>query len=241
MSRASARSGETISQCTVTPCQPESPPRRPRSLSRNRSERQPRGPRSPSPLPLQSPVEVPSTIERPPSPPSKPPSLFSSESQTRSGIPRSKRQPLHPTGNIVQAAVASIPKTSSIEPLTIKKKTSVRASDTDATPVPTRRASRQSRLASSNSTSLANSSGKTKTSLPTRAEPMPVPSAQPSLNSSLAPIRSIDEGLIRLSQTTKRDVRFLRSSYIIFAHCHSDRVFIQDYKANQARNSGSAA
>ncbi|KAJ7904679.1 hypothetical protein B0H14DRAFT_3079502 [Mycena olivaceomarginata] len=97
-----------------------SPPRQIRSLSRNSSERRPLGPRSPSPAsshPASSPEEMPQKLQR--SAPARP-----------TGIPRSKRQPFFPAGNIdatPKAPITTAPTPTGVEPLSIKKKTSVRA------------------------------------------------------------------------------------------------------------------
>ncbi|TFK43736.1 hypothetical protein BDQ12DRAFT_752507 [Crucibulum laeve] len=116
----------------------ESPSRPSRSLSRNSGEHRLFGPRSPSPLPSKSPRALPalpsmdddlseesfSQLERPVTPIRSQPHL--------TAIPRSIRQPLFPTGNTdttpKPTASSSTIAPSTIEPLSIKKKTSLRDS-----------------------------------------------------------------------------------------------------------------
>ncbi|KAF7301817.1 DH domain-containing protein [Mycena indigotica] len=104
----------------------DSPPRQGRSHS---IERRPLGPRSPSPLPPVNPPELRSmdqdlAIENTGK-------LQRSAPVRATGIPRSKRQPLFPAGNI-DATPKPLGGTGSagfIEPLSIKKKTSVHSSE----------------------------------------------------------------------------------------------------------------
>lgn len=131
----------------------ESPPRHSRSMSQHSNERRPLGPRSPSPLPPpKSPqmrtavlpsmddelaLETPLRQPRAPATPSR-------RHDPHTGIPRSKRQPLFPTGNTEitpRPAVNSISGATSntVEPLSIKKKTSVRSSSTSGSPTSPRK------------------------------------------------------------------------------------------------------
>ncbi|KAJ7507977.1 hypothetical protein B0H11DRAFT_1969560 [Mycena galericulata] len=118
-----------------------SPPRQSRSLSQPSSERRPLGPRSPSPLPpTKSPRMEASTTDLPSMDDDL--ALENAARLQRSvpiratGIPRSKRQPFFPGGNIdatPKPVVTNPPPPSGVEPLSIKKKTSVRASEVPAT------------------------------------------------------------------------------------------------------------
>lgn len=128
----------------TTPMRPVTPDsaRRTRSLSRNSSERRPMGPRTPSPLPpSRSPhvfpsTEIPSgdadddfilepTLVNTPQPPVTP---------TRTPLPRSRRQPFDPTGNLDSTPKAEAPMFQGIvEPLSIVKKTSLRTGNTSPT------------------------------------------------------------------------------------------------------------
>ena len=156
MSRAS---GETSTHRSTTP-RPESPVKRmdsppstSRPLSVHGSERRPTGPRSPSPLPLKSPqlqyphIELPSmeeelALETLTSNHRHAPASSLPQADHLSEIKRSSRQPLFPTGNMESTPKpinnASVPVATPIEPLSIKKKTSLRTSAipvTSPTPV----------------------------------------------------------------------------------------------------------
>ncbi|KAJ4478292.1 hypothetical protein J3R30DRAFT_2885247 [Lentinula aciculospora] len=200
VSRASTARDST-SQCTIT-----DDPRSPRSLSRHSSDRRPMGPRSPSPLP-------PSRSPRPPSPPL--PELPSMDIElaaemtdivqptpTKSGIPRSKRQIFHPMNNIDSTPKpytnGMIRASSSVEPLSIKKKTSVRnAPDLTDTPVSSRK---------SGHNSLSRTPARTVTSSPRRVSPQIRLGkvAGPSVSS---PHISNDlDKIVSLARTTKEDV-----------------------------------
>ena len=121
---------------STTP-RPESPTKHTRSSSHTSTERRLMGPRNPSPLPPKSPVpyqaELPSmdddlaleTINRMIDP--------ALHTPTPSAIPRSKRQPFYSTSNTEATPKAtdvfsSGPAATPIEPLSIKKKTSLRTS-----------------------------------------------------------------------------------------------------------------
>lgn len=199
-SRASTARDST-SQCTIT-----EDPRSPRSLSRHSSDRRPMGPRSPSPLP-------PPRSPRPTSPPL--PEIPSIDDElaaeisdivqptpTKSGIPRSKRQIFHPVNNI-----DSTPKphtngmaraSSSVEPLSIKKKTSVRnAIDLTDTPVTGRKSGRNS---------LSRTPARSVTSSPRRVSPQIRLGkvAGPSISSPHM-VHDLDK-IVSLARTTKEDV-----------------------------------
>lgn len=139
---ASRISGEMVTRSTTPrPISPtalvDSPPRQSRPLSHNPSERRLIGPRSPSPLPPQNPeshvlpsmdddFELESNRQPPPS------SVSARHSNPVSNIPRSKRQPFFPTANTdtpkPSTSNSLISNPTPIEPLSIKKKGSVRAS-----------------------------------------------------------------------------------------------------------------
>jgi hypothetical protein len=129
----------------------DSPPRHSRS---NSHERRPLGPRTPSPLPpSKSPILFPiqlsvenspvddSPLDATPSP-SRPSTVPSRHQGTPSAIPRSKRQPFFPQGNSdsTPKSAGGLPPAApnTIEPLSIKKKSSVRVSN-GGSPMPTRR------------------------------------------------------------------------------------------------------
>jgi hypothetical protein len=118
-----------------------SPPRQSRSLSQHSSERRPLGPRSPSPLPPAKSLHAEASTPELPSMDDD----LALENAVRiqrsapvraTGIPRSKRQPFFPAGNIdatPKPPVTSAPTPSGVEPLSIKKKTSVRATEPSST------------------------------------------------------------------------------------------------------------
>ena len=130
-------------------------PESPTKLARAGTERRLMGPRNPSPLPPKSPVppqvELPSmdndlaleAINR----------LSNStlHASLPSDIPRNKRQPSCPTDNTEATpkptnVVNSVPTATPIEPLSIKKKTSLRNSAVLASPTPRRNYVRNSPL-----------------------------------------------------------------------------------------------
>lgn len=128
----------------------DSPPRHSRSVSQHSHERRPLGPRTPSPLPpskspvqlpiqlpgRQSPVDDDSPREAIPSP-SRPSTVPSKHQGTPTAIPRSKRQPFFlPSNNESTPKTAgALPPTTpnTIEPLSIKKKSSVRVTNGGST------------------------------------------------------------------------------------------------------------
>ncbi|KAF8897687.1 hypothetical protein BD779DRAFT_1608223 [Infundibulicybe gibba] len=138
----SRASRETYRSITPQP-RPDSP------LSRHSMERRPMGPRCPSPIPPpKSPQLRPTTsllpylddtpdeeLITPPRPSAMPP-----RQGIPTAIPRSKRQPLFPTNNTdhTPKPTSSVPQTpGAVEPLSIKKKTSVRT--TVGSPTPARK------------------------------------------------------------------------------------------------------
>ena len=154
----SRTSGEiSVRSTTPRPTSPrgleDSPPRQSRALP-NPFERRPTGPRSPSPLPPSQSSEfhlphrvLPSTDDDFESEFNRhlsPLSRSDLESKPVSNIPRSKRQPFFPTGN-TDTPKPSIsngltPAPTPIEPLSIKKKGSIRPSAiSTGSPTPARR------------------------------------------------------------------------------------------------------
>ncbi|KAF9464393.1 hypothetical protein BDZ94DRAFT_1161981 [Collybia nuda] len=133
----------------------DSPTRASRSISLHSQERRPLGPRSPSPLPppkspsINPPTDLPTldvgTIREPLPGPPRPSSVPSRYQGLPTAIPRSKRQPFYPTGNteITPKALATTVTTTpnTIEPLSIKKKASVRSSNItySGSPTPARK------------------------------------------------------------------------------------------------------
>jgi hypothetical protein len=149
----SQRSNTSRTTSSSNTQRPPSPPSRPQSRATSvtsdgrhsrstslHSERRPLGPRSPSPLPSKTPTMIPDLalpaadlelaldsaiidITNIPVTPTR--------KSSASSIPRSKRQPFEPTGN-TDATPKAVAPTSGIprpvEPLAIKKKTSVRSS-----------------------------------------------------------------------------------------------------------------
>ncbi|KAH7914399.1 hypothetical protein BJ138DRAFT_1143943 [Hygrophoropsis aurantiaca] len=139
------------SQRSTTP-RPSSPSPSRRSTSQHSSDPRRFGPRAPSPLPFKSPV-LSSTQNDLPSMDEDlaleamqnhtlqvldPPTFSDRTDTTPSPLPRSKRQPFVPTGNMESTPrpsghdVASV--SSSVEPLSIKKKTSTRSGHSSYTP-----------------------------------------------------------------------------------------------------------
>lgn len=132
-----------------------SPPRHSRSTSQHSHERRPLGPRTPSPLPpskspvqvpAQLPVDEPPTGDNPPqetlSTPSRPSTIPSRHQGTPTAIPRSKRQPFFPSiyGESTPKTAGALPPTTPnpIEPLSIKKKSSIRVTN-GGSPMPVRK------------------------------------------------------------------------------------------------------
>ncbi|KAJ7498756.1 RhoGEF domain-containing protein [Mycena latifolia] len=202
LSRASRdtnnHSSTTQSNCNAPIGSPPS-----RSLSEHSSERRPLGPRCPSPLPPpKSPPLGASTTELP----SMDDDLALENAATRlqrsvpvraTGIPRSKRQPFFPAGNIdatPKPAVTNAPTPSGVEPLSIKKKTSVRATEATTTEVSRKPLSRNSPL------SRARTVGS-----PRRVSPQ-VRSARAASMRSPSNKNEPPQRLVQLSKMTKEDV-----------------------------------
>ncbi|KAJ2966331.1 hypothetical protein NUW54_g13840 [Trametes sanguinea] len=219
---ASLRSGTpTLRAPSPLPSRPSSPDERhEQSLSRNssdRSDRRPLGPRSPSPLP-RSPTllatslssveanlettlvdELPTTPSRP-LPPTTP-------------IPRSKRQPFEPIRSVnrevTPRAVEPVedPKKSqsTVQPLSVKKKTSVRSNASTvpvSSPGAARRNSGTRRVSPMGKSAFANGSprrvsGQRATKLPSLLETLDA-----SENMDAAEV----DRLIRVAETTKSDI-----------------------------------
>ncbi|KAF8165546.1 hypothetical protein B0H34DRAFT_689520 [Crassisporium funariophilum] len=118
----------------------DSPPQLSRPLSRNDSERRPFGPRSPSPLPPNCPrpqsmhteLLLDDDMELDSEHHPHTPMASSLPNHVGSHFPRSQRQPFYPTGNTetpkASTSQSSVSMATPIEPLSIKKKTSVRTS-----------------------------------------------------------------------------------------------------------------
>lgn len=168
--------------------------RRTRSLSRHSVER-PMGPRTPSPLPPPSHL-LPSAFISSDSEAEETPPPVPQPSVRPTGIPRSKRQPFHPTGNTEMTprpVATNSTGGSSVEPLSIKKKTTSR-SESGATPAVVRR-SQGSPL--------------------NRAQPRATPSftrPEPPTSETNTPFDNIHEHvmpdqLLQTSRATKFDVR----------------------------------
>ncbi|KAJ7368468.1 hypothetical protein DFH08DRAFT_26721 [Mycena albidolilacea] len=163
LSRASRDTNSRSSQPDSNSDAPiASPPRQIRSLSRNSSERRPLGPRSPSPLPPTPLLPQKSGSQHLDASTTELPSMdddLALENAAKlqrsgpvrpTGIPRSKRQPFFPAGNIdatPKAPITTAPTPTGVEPLSIKKKTSVRAeaSTTESSRKPPSRSSPLSR------------------------------------------------------------------------------------------------
>jgi hypothetical protein len=113
------------------------------------------GPRNPSPLPPKSPV--PPQVELPSMDDDLELEVINQLSDPKlrtpppSGIRRSRRQPFYPTSNAetTPKATGSVPAVTSIEPLSIKKKTSLRSSVVLASPTPRKNYVRNSPLSRS--------------------------------------------------------------------------------------------
>ncbi|KAH9482553.1 Rho guanine nucleotide exchange factor gef2 [Psilocybe cubensis] len=140
------REGSTLPLPESPPKRRESPPRTSRPLSIHTSERRPTGPRSPSPLPPRSPQPTQEDL------PTMEDDIYTdsnirhenvSEQTATPGIKRSQRQSFFPADNTEStpkaASTSTITAATPIEPLSIKKKTSVR-SDMSNSPTPVRKA-----------------------------------------------------------------------------------------------------
>lgn len=222
---------DTQSQRSTTPqprpttpgdlSEPDSPTRESRPLSRV-SDRRPIGPRCPSPLPPMTPNHAPTTL---PSVPSSElditleQTLVNMSAQTPhrperlvSPIPRSRRQPFEPTGNTDKTPRAfafnheeiSNPPGAAVEPLSIKKKSSVRENGS-----PT-----QGRKTYNNKTSALGKGGNLPTS-PKRVSSVTKVSRIPLPTHSILEARQAQESRLeklgKLAEATKEDVSGFRS------------------------------
>ncbi|KAG6911239.1 hypothetical protein DXG01_003106 [Tephrocybe rancida] len=202
----------------------ESPTRPSRSPSLQSTERRPLGPRSPSPLPpLRTPTAQPhlclpsmdddavvdETHPEPSTSSNLPrPSVTLSRQAGSTNIPRSKRQPFYPTENTdttpkAGASVAPSP-APTIEPLSIKKKTSVRSNGSViASPTPVRRTfTRNSPLARSPSRVI---------SPPRRGSPQVGKRKLHAVSSgSQGNTSEVTDRMLQLSQTTIEDIESSR-------------------------------
>ena len=217
---------------------------RARSLSRHSSDRRPLGPRSPSPLPPRTPSPLPSRALSPTLPSLTPQAYMldpipsfeadlaheatlvnSSESPCppvtprTPRIPRSKRQPFEPTENLETTPKADhtmTPQTTSvvIEPLSIKKKTSV-TSSTRSSPPRSRPPSTQTIRASPRSPKSPR--GKRGS---VRKAPSETSSATPPPLPTLPVTASSEEiaRLVRRVETTKEDVSVCANKLLFVSH-----------------------
>ncbi|KAG6880357.1 hypothetical protein C0992_007768 [Termitomyces sp. T32_za158] len=224
---SSRASRDSASQRTATP-RPESttptkalePPVRPSRSPPplHTIERRPLGPRSPSPLPpaRTSPAQpLPSTdddtIEEPslrPSTDSLIPAPSTRLSRGSTNIPRSKRQPFYTTGNresTSKAAPVAPSPAATIEPLSIKKKSSVRSNGSViSSPTPMRRTFIRNSSLARNSSQVAS---------PRRVSPQVGKRKLNALSSSTQSETSttgLTDRMIQLSQTTIDDIESSR-------------------------------
>ena len=174
-----------------------------RSTSQHSSERRPMGPRAPSPLPPKSPLLLPSempdidmALDKTLVNVTQPSTPFKSES-----VPphqRSNRLPLLPTGNTdntpKHAANGAMP--SNIEPLSIKKKTSIRSTATTGSPTPARKTfTRNSPLSRASSRIVS----------PRRVSPQ-VRSVRTGGSTCRSGMSAEVERIVQVAQATKEDV-----------------------------------
>ncbi|KAJ6490422.1 hypothetical protein C8R47DRAFT_1185606 [Mycena vitilis] len=201
-SRTNSRSSATPRSGSNFDAAMGSPPRHSRSLSQHSSERRPLGPRSPSPLPpMKSPLPVASTSELPSMDDDlaheNAAKVVRSAPVRTTGIPRSKRQPFFPAGNIdatPKAPATTAPTPSGVEPLSIKKKTSVRTNEVSSTTEASRKPpSRSSPL------SRARTVGS-----PRRVSPQVRSTRAASMRSSSR--NEPPQRILQLSKSTKEDV-----------------------------------
>lgn len=156
MSKSISRPTTPIRPYSTTPTlESSSSPRKSWSHSES-SDRRPMGPRAPSPLPPKSPDCGPDSLERALEhtldhltsgpPPVTPPAPITKHSSTLS---RSRRPPLEPKANDAtpRANMSAVP-ANSVEPLSIKKKISVRSGNGASPPSRTRHAHAPARMGS---------------------------------------------------------------------------------------------
>jgi hypothetical protein len=213
-SRASGTFRDAASYRSTTPTPRPSTPTRSmdstrhvRSTSQHSSERRPMGPRAPSPLPPKSPLLLPSELPDADLPleqtlvnvtqPSTPTRTDSVTSPYRRG----NRQPLVPTGNTdptpKHSANGAVP--SSIEPLSIKKKTSLRTNASAGSPTQGRKVYTRNSPLNRASSRIAS---------PRRVSPQ-VRSARTVATARHSSKSADAERIKHLAQTTKEDVRIL--------------------------------
>lgn len=139
--------------------------------------------------------------------------LYYPSSSRPTGIPRSKRQPFYPTGNTepISKPVANGTATPRTEPLSIKKKTSVRAEPqamAEGSPTPARKPRART-------SPMSRTVGKVASSR--RFSPSQVRNSKTAASSTHNASYSEDlEHVVHLSKTTKEDVGFYR----FVAVCH---------------------
>ncbi|KAG5648922.1 hypothetical protein DXG03_000271 [Asterophora parasitica] len=218
LSRASRETRDTNSLRSTTPRPESTTPtkglefssRPSRSPSQHSQERRPLGPRCPSPLPpSKTPPEQPhlslpsmdddlignTTLVQPSAPLSRP-----------TGIPRSKRQPLYPTGitdaTPKAAPVPPSPAPAPIEPLSIKKKTSVRSNaSVVASPTPVRKTYARNSPLSRTSARVVS---------PRRVSPQIGKRKLNAVSSSSRSSTEVTDRMLQLSRTTLDDIESSR-------------------------------
>ncbi|KAI0776132.1 hypothetical protein BD413DRAFT_261330 [Trametes elegans] len=218
----------TLRAPSPLPSRPTSPDERNgRSLSRNssdRSDRRPMGPRSPSPLPPQSPsrlttslASVEADLETTLVNVATPTTPLRLRNSTMS-IPRSKRQPFEPVRSVnhettpraIEKVEEPVKPPSVVQPLSVKKKNSVRSNASTVlsagSPGSGRKTSLSRRVSPLGKGAFANGS-------PRRVSGQRAPKL-PSLLESLDASETMDapemDRLIRLAETTKADIESSR-------------------------------
>ncbi|KAG6831397.1 hypothetical protein H0H92_010999 [Tricholoma furcatifolium] len=253
LSRASR---DSASQRTATPRPEsttptkalESPIRPSRSPSLHSNERRPMGPRSPSPLPpIRTPTSQPlnlpsmdddldlddhdsdpqpSAISSIPLPSAR---LTHHQAGPTSSIPRSKRQPFNPTGNtdsIPKAAPIAPSPAPVIEPLSIKKKTSIRGDGpVIASPTPVRKVFNRNAPLARNSARVS----------PRRTSPQVGKRKLNALSSvSKSNTSEVVDRMLQLSQSTIDDIESSRRTI------KRIKLQIDDIRASSASTNGEA-
>ncbi|CDO69915.1 hypothetical protein BN946_scf184568.g1 [Trametes cinnabarina] len=226
---ASLRSGTpTLRAPSPLPSRPSSPDERNgRPLSRNssdRSDRRPLGPRSPSPLLPRSPAMLPTSLSSVeanlettlvdvlPTTPSRP-----LPPTTTTPIPRSKRQPFEPiraanreaTPRAAEAVEEPKKPQSSVQPLSVKKKSSVRSNASTVlavSPSAARRNSGTRRVSPMGKNVFANSSPRRVSGQRANKLPSLLETLDASENMDAADV----DRLIRVAETTKTDIESSR-------------------------------
>lgn len=149
------------------------------------------------------------------------------------GIPRSKRQPFHPTGNTESTPRPTVNGSATpgtIEPLSIKKKTSVRAAPPTVmggSPTPAKKSR-------SRTSPLSRTIGRVAS--PRRFSPSQVRNSKAITASSIHNASQNDlERVVQLSKTTKEDARFLVSSMCFDSDWTSGRILSPRSQTIEAR------